>query len=60
MAELMSNQKTIRPQPGFQEKFLMSQADIVIGGGAAGAGKTFAILLDLVRYLDIDGFGAVS
>lgn len=28
----------IRPQEGFQMDFLSSPADIVIGGGAAGAG----------------------
>jgi len=27
----------IRPQKGFQEAFLSSPADILIGGGAAGA-----------------------
>lgn len=31
-----TNIKTIRPQEGFQMDFLSSQADIVIGGGAAG------------------------
>lgn len=51
--------REIRPQPGFQEKFLSSSADIVIGGGAAGAGKTFSLLLDIVRYLPIRDFGAV-
>lgn len=38
-----------KPQPGFQEAFLSSTADIVFGGGAAGAGKTFALLLDPLR-----------
>lgn len=37
------------PQEGFQKDFLNSQADIVIGGGKAGAGKTFALLLDAAR-----------
>lgn len=31
--------KIIKPQPGFQEMFLASEADITLGGGAAGAGK---------------------
>ncbi len=44
---------------GFQEKFLSSPADIVIGGGAAGAGKTYALLMDAMRYRDVDGFGAI-
>lgn len=47
----------IRPQPGFQMKFLSSPADIAIGGGAAGVGKTFAELTDPIRYLSIPGFG---
>lgn len=49
----------IRPQEGYQIKFLSSPADIVIGGGAAGAGKTFSLLIDVARYLSIKGFGAV-
>lgn len=48
----------IRPQEGFQEKFLSSPADIIIGGGSAGAGKSFALLLDPTRYLNVPGFGA--
>lgn len=53
------NQKTIKPQKGFQEKFLTSEADILIGGGSAGGGKTFALLMDILHYLDVNGFGAV-
>lgn len=48
-----------KPQEGFQEKFLSSPADVVIGGGSAGGGKTYALLLDTVRYLDVENFGAV-
>lgn len=49
----------IKPQSGFQEKFLSSPADIVIGGGAAGAGKTFVLLLEPLRHKDVKGFGGV-
>lgn len=49
----------IRPQPGYQEAFLSSSADIVIGGGAAGAGKTFGLLMDPLRYIDNPTFGAM-
>lgn len=49
----------IRPQPGKQEMFLSSPADIVIYGGAAGAGKTFAILMEPLRYVHNPKFGAV-
>ncbi len=34
-----------RPQEGPQEAFLSSPADIVIYGGAAGGGKSYALLL---------------
>jgi len=33
----------IAPQPGFQEAFVSSDADIVIGGGSAWSGKTFGL-----------------
>lgn len=35
----------LKPQPGPQEKFLSSSADITIYGGAAGGGKTYAFFL---------------
>lgn len=44
--------KIIKPQTGFQEQFLASTADIVIGGSAAGVGKTWALLVDPLRVLD--------
>lgn len=49
----------IRPQPGFQTDFLKSRADIVIGGGAAGAGKSYALLLEPLRHASNPGFRAV-
>ena len=49
----------IRPQEGPQEAFLASPADIVIYGGAAGGGKTFAILMEAIRHTDVSDFGAV-
>ena len=49
----------IRPQEGYQMEFLSTPADIAIGGGAAGVGKTFTLLLDPLRDKDINNFGAV-
>ncbi len=51
--------KEIRPQPGPQEAFLSSPADICIYGGAAGGGKTYGMLLDALHYTHVRGFGAV-
>lgn len=49
----------IKPQAGFQTDFLSSSADIAIGGGSAGAGKTFALLMEPLRHSDNKHFGAV-
>lgn len=49
----------IKPQPGYQQIALSSNADILIGGGAAGAGKTFSLLLEVLRHKDNPKFGAV-
>jgi len=51
--------KIIRPQDGYQMMSLASPADIVIGGGAAGVGKTFTLLLEPLRHKDVKGFGTV-
>lgn len=51
--------RVLRPQRGPQEKFLATSADIAIYGGAAGGGKTFAILMDPLRYKDVRGYRSV-
>lgn len=40
-------------------KFLSTPADIAIGGGAAGVGKTYSLLLENLRHKDVEGFGVV-
>ena len=42
---------TILAQPGPQTAFLQSPADICIYGGAAGSGKTVALLIEPMRYV---------
>jgi hypothetical protein len=51
--------RVIKPQEGFQTAFLSTSADIAIGGGAAGAGKTFAEILEPLRHKNNPQFAAV-
>ncbi len=55
----MAEKIEIRPQPGRQTEFLSSGADIVIYGGAAGGGKTYALLMEPLRHIHNRNFGAV-
>lgn len=47
------------PQPGGQTKFYNTEADICIFGGAAGSGKSRALLLKAVKHIENSGYGAV-
>ena len=49
----------LAPQAGPQTAFMASGADIVIYGGAAGGGKTYALLMEALRHKDVPGFGGV-
>ncbi|XAO54224.1 terminase large subunit [Yersinia phage vB_YenM_P778] len=49
----------IAPQPGSQETFLNTSADIVLYGGAAGSGKTAALLMDSLQHIEDPDYKAV-
>lgn len=41
----------IKPQPGPQELFLTTSADIAIYGGSAGSGKSWGLLMEPLRHV---------
>lgn len=49
----------IRPHAGPQECFLATAADIAIYGGAAGGGKSWALLAEALRHVANPGYGSV-
>jgi len=49
----------IKAQEGFQFEFLSTSADIVIGGGGAGVGKTFAEIIESCRHIKNKNFACV-
>ena len=51
--------KLFEAQPGPQQKFLECTADIALFGGAAGGGKTWALLLENLRHVANPKFGSV-
>ena len=50
--------RTIKAQPGPQEELLANPAEVIIYGGAAGGGKTYGLLMSVLRYKNVPGFGA--
>ena len=56
---MVEEKPKIKPQPGPQEEFLTSEADIVIFGGAAYGGKTFGLLIESLRYVDDSRYNGV-
>jgi len=55
----MNEDDIIKPQPGPQEAFLSTKADLAFYGGAAGGGKSFALLLDPLRHEENSKFRGV-
>lgn len=49
----------VRPNPGPQERFLACGDDIALYGGAAGGGKTAAVIMEPLRWVSHPGFRAV-
>lgn len=49
----------IAPQPGPQERFASCTADIAFYGGQAGGGKTYALLLEAMKWVQWPGYDAV-
>jgi len=54
----VSGATVIAPNPGPQERFLATPADIAFFGGEAGGGKTAALLLECLRHVDNPGHRA--
>ena len=50
---------TFRPQPGPQEAFCSSPADVVIYGGARGGGKSWALCFEAARNCRVKGYSAI-
>lgn len=55
-AKAPADREILLPQAGYQWEFLTTPADIAIGGGSAGVGKTFSLLIDGTRHRYIDDF----
>jgi predicted phage terminase large subunit-like protein len=54
-----ADQVVIGPQPGPQTQFFESPADIVIYGGQAGGGKSWALIYEGLRHAQNPDFGYV-
>lgn len=50
---------TLKPQPGPQTEFCRSSASVVFFGGSAGGGKSYALLLELARYITVKNYSAM-
>lgn len=49
----------VAPQPGMQTIFMQSPETEVFYGGQAGGGKSFALVVDAMRYIEEPGYKAI-
>lgn len=56
MPEILQSTHDVWPNPGPQVQFFSSTADILVYGGQAGGGKTFALVAEPLRHRLISGF----
>ena len=56
---MKDDDQTIAPASIPQEDFLKSNSNITLYSGSAGAGKTFAIILSLLKYMSMQNTTAV-
>lgn len=56
---MSTKREIVAPQVGSQTDFLNNRCDIVFYGGAAGSGKSHAILMDALQYIDDPDFFGV-
>lgn len=56
----MDDRPSIEPQPGPQRDFFANSADLVVYGGSAGGGKSWALLVEPLRHIfTVPGFSGV-
>jgi predicted phage terminase large subunit-like protein len=55
----MPEELVIKPQPGPQEIFLSTPADICVYGGSAGGGKSWSLLAEPLRHIGNPHFSGV-